>query len=245
MWLWFRCFGLQGKGRAKAGATKAAQLKCREKGAELKSVKDKLKDKTKEVRDLETKFKKWKARNPNSAISKAHGALPNPIGDAEMKDILLAFAKHTRDSGGQELLMESHEHIESSLSVKGKRYLDYCRVCLHYRLEVDDVVEQEDGKKIDKTFNTLLDYEQLGYLSKTKADTKQRRYAKKKGLPRGHEYVWFVKEMREDNEQMDRSRQKLQVTKSMEEVEQENREKVFGIKMSAEPDLFVQQLFRS
>jgi hypothetical protein len=88
---------------------------------------------------LEAQFLRWKKRHSKSQLAKAHDDLPDPIPEEEMKAILTAFCTTTKNTGGQEILSSNHTDSVINKDVTGKRYVDYYRVCLHYRLEPVDI----------------------------------------------------------------------------------------------------------
>ena len=66
-------------------------------------------------------------------------------------------------SGALQTINTFQTNMTSKITTAGKRFVDYSRLCLHYRLDEENV-EPETGK--DLTFERLLQLEKLGYISK-------------------------------------------------------------------------------
>jgi len=129
-----------------------------------KQTKAELKDATKELKDLENKFKRWRARNPSKGLAKAFDSLPHPVPEEKMKEFLQAFAVESKLTESIELLSDQHVDTQSRESIDGKRYVDYHRICLYYGLQAENI----DDAGEDLTYAKLAEFEKLGWISKQK-----------------------------------------------------------------------------
>ena len=213
------------KGRSQA-ATSALRENLKLAREETKATKAELRDKAKEFKDLENKFKRWRARNPNKGLAKAFDALAGPVSEEKMKEMLTAFALETKSVAAFEFLTSEHIDTTSRENTEGKRYVDYNRVCLYYGLAPEHM---EDG--VDVTFQKLISFEKLGWISKQKAAARARSYAKKHGLPIGTHYDWYIKEARSDTKDVSASSTKYYVEKDMKNVQTADQDKVLCNRM--------------
>ncbi len=127
---------------------------------------------------------KWKSNHPKSGLSTAFDGLEQPASEERLREILLAFAQETRNNLAVEKLQNKHEEVDTHKLVNSKRYVDYARACLHYRLEPDNITtDPETGKETDHTLETLNLYERLQYLTKEKNEPKARAIVKKHKMP--------------------------------------------------------------
>lgn len=68
--------------------------------------------------------------------------------------------------GAQEAIKTWCKNEEVQETARGKKFIDYSRLCLHYRLDEENLTIEADGSTKDHTYEKLLKFEKLGYIFK-------------------------------------------------------------------------------
>ena len=80
----------KGKGKAAPTKTKTRELMTKQK--------TQLKEQSESLKSLQTKFDRWRARNPSNMLTKTYIEKPD-MTEAELADMMKAWAVQTRDNG--------------------------------------------------------------------------------------------------------------------------------------------------
>ena len=101
-------------------------------------------------------------------MARGSGSRPGTSGEApqSLPNLVSNIRRSSDLLGAKETICTWGKSEEVKENASGKKIVDYSRLCLHCRLEEENVVTGEDGSETDLTFEKLLQYEKLGYIFK-------------------------------------------------------------------------------